>query len=56
MKTSLMHLVATFLRLFSSLLTEIAESGKEENDQMSSQQVKFLLKNEAGFAALIKLR
>ena len=34
-----MHLVATLMRLYTSLLTEIAESGQEGKDTMSSQQV-----------------
>ncbi|XP_076804189.1 dynein axonemal heavy chain 3-like isoform X1 [Clavelina lepadiformis] len=39
LKTSPMHLVATLMRLYTSLLTEITESGQEGKDTMSSQQI-----------------
>ena len=34
-----MHLVTTLMRLLTSLLTEIDNSGKDDNESMSSQQV-----------------
>ncbi|XP_042197106.1 dynein axonemal heavy chain 3 [Callorhinchus milii] len=38
-KTSPIHLAYTMMRLYTSLMDEIAESGKEEKESMSSQQI-----------------
>lgn len=45
LKSSPIHLVVTLMRLITSLITEIEQSGKDEKEAMSSQQVSIMIES-----------
>ncbi|XP_078413797.1 dynein axonemal heavy chain 3 [Cetorhinus maximus] len=51
-QTSPMHLAYSMMRLYSCLMDEIAQSGKEENEEMSSQQITLWLQGLFLFATV----
>uniref|UniRef100_UPI00398E73BF dynein axonemal heavy chain 3 isoform X1 n=2 Tax=Pristiophorus japonicus TaxID=55135 RepID=UPI00398E73BF len=51
-QTSPMHLAYSMMRLYSCLMDEIAQSGKEDNEEMSSQQITLWLQGLFLFATV----
>ncbi|GCC38553.1 hypothetical protein chiPu_0017068 [Chiloscyllium punctatum] len=51
-QTSPMHLAYTMMRLYSCLMDEIAQSGQEDNEEMSSQQITLWLQGLFLFATV----
>ncbi|XP_048465622.1 dynein axonemal heavy chain 3 [Rhincodon typus] len=51
-QTSPMHLAYCMMRLYSCLIDEIAQSGKEDNEEMSSQQITLWLQGLFLFATV----